>query len=176
MEGFGGVTAIETSAAELTVMVAEALIVPRLALIKVEPPLKPLANPVLLIPATAGVEELQLTNVVKFCVLPSLYCPVAANCWFCPIAIVGFVGLIVMRERVAGITVRTVKLLTAPAVAVIVTWPVTMQLATPPDVMEATDGAEEVQFTEAVRSCVLPSVKVPVAVNGCAVPAALDGF
>jgi hypothetical protein len=42
--------------------------------------------------------------------------------------------------------------------------------------MVATDDREELQFTDVVRSCVPPSLKVPVAVNGCLVPAAIDGF
>jgi hypothetical protein len=41
-----------------------------------------------------------------------------------------------------------------------------MPFASPPAVMVETDGAEELQLTDVVRSCVLPSLKVPVAVNG----------
>jgi hypothetical protein len=42
--------------------------------------------------------------------------------------------------------------------------------------MVATDGRDELQFTDVVTSCVRPSLKVPVAVNACVVPAAIDGF
>jgi hypothetical protein len=51
-----------------------------------------------------------------------------------------------------------------------------MPLASPLAAMVATDSREEFQLADAVRSCVLPSLKVPVAVNGCVVPAAIVGF
>jgi hypothetical protein len=54
MEALAGVIAIETRAMEFTLNVAEALMVPRAAVIVVEPPLKPLANAALAIAATAG--------------------------------------------------------------------------------------------------------------------------
>src|SRR5208283_5006973 len=42
--------------------------------------------------------------------------------------------------------------------------------------MVATEGADEVQVADEVRFCLLPSLKVPVAVNCCWVPAAIDGL
>jgi hypothetical protein len=54
MEGLPGVTAIEDRAREFTVNVAEALMVPRTAVIAVEPPPRLLATPAALIPATDG--------------------------------------------------------------------------------------------------------------------------
>ncbi len=54
MEALLGVTEIETRAREFTLSVAVALIVPRAAVIVLEPPPKLLANPVLVIAATAG--------------------------------------------------------------------------------------------------------------------------
>jgi hypothetical protein len=41
-----------------------------------------------------------------------------------------------------------------------------MPFASPPVVMVATDGREELQLTDAVRFCVLPSLNDPVAMNG----------
>jgi len=54
MEGVAGVTAMETKARELTFNVAEPKIDPKVALIVVEPPFKPLAKPVVLMLAWAG--------------------------------------------------------------------------------------------------------------------------
>jgi hypothetical protein len=54
MEAVPGVTAIETKAREFTFNVAEAVMVPRVAVIAVDPPLKPLANPAVVIPAREG--------------------------------------------------------------------------------------------------------------------------
>lgn len=51
-----------------------------------------------------------------------------------------------------------------------------MPFASPLAAMVATDSREEFQLTEVVRSCVLPSLKVPVAVNGWVVPAAIVGL
>ena len=60
---------------------------------------------------------------------------------------------------------RAVVPLTDPDVAVIVVTPVVAPVAKPVAVMVATFGAEEVQVTEDVRSLVLASDKVPVALN-----------
>jgi len=72
IEGFTGVTAIETRAAPVTVRVVDPLTVPELAAIVVLPVPFPVARPTLEIVATAGKEELQLTVPVMFCVVPSV--------------------------------------------------------------------------------------------------------
>ncbi len=67
-----------------------------------------------------------------------------------------------------------------PEVAVMVVVPVALLVARPvvgaESLMVATLSAEEVQCAEAVRSCVVPSLRVPVAVNCCVVPNAIDGL
>jgi len=114
-------TAMLIKTAALTVRTAELLLMePDDAVIAVWPEANPVARPPLLIVATDGVEEPQLTDVVRTCVLPSLNNPVAVNGCVVPAAIVGFAGATVMAERVAGVTVRVVELLTEPAVAAMV--------------------------------------------------------
>jgi hypothetical protein len=81
-----------------------------------------------------------------------------------------------MEDKVADVTVSSVDPLMAPAVAVIVVWPAPTAVATPSELMLATEEAEEPQLTELVRSCMLPSLKVPVAVIGCVAPIAIDVF
>ena len=112
-------TAMLVKTAVVTVRTAELLTEPNDAVIVAWPGAKPVATPLVLIVAT-DVEELQVTEVVKFCVLPSLKNPVAVNDCVVPEAIVGFTGATVMVERVAGVTVRTVEPLTESAVAAIV--------------------------------------------------------
>ena len=75
MLGLAGVTAMETSVAAVTVMVVEPAMLPDVAVTVVEPvatgvarPLEPVA---LLIAATPVLEELQVTDAVRFCVEPS---------------------------------------------------------------------------------------------------------
>ncbi len=58
----------------------------------------------------------------------------------------------------------------------IVEAPAETPVATPIELMVPTLGSEEVQVTEVVRLAVVPLEYVPVAVNGCVVPAAIDGF
>jgi len=48
--------------------------------------------------------------------------------------------------------------------------------ANPDAAMVATVVFDEVHVTELVRFCVLASENVPVAVNCCVAPAAIDGF
>jgi hypothetical protein len=70
-DALAGVTAIETSTACPTFSVAEPLIEPDVAVIIALPTPSPLANPLLAILATVE-DELQLTELVRSCALPSL--------------------------------------------------------------------------------------------------------
>jgi hypothetical protein len=70
-DALAGVTAIETSTACPTLSVAEPLIEPDVAVIIALPTPSPLANPLLAILATVE-DELQLTELVRSCALPSL--------------------------------------------------------------------------------------------------------
>jgi hypothetical protein len=64
----------------VTVRVADPVTVPKLAVIVVVPDPVLVASPPLEIVATPSEEELQLTALVRFCELPSLYVPIATNC------------------------------------------------------------------------------------------------
>ncbi len=94
--GVSGVTAIDTSAAVLTVKVVDPDIAPKVAVISDEPVLTVVARPLppaaLLIVATLGVPDIQVTMVVRSRVLLSVYVPVAVNCWVNPKAIDGLPG------------------------------------------------------------------------------------
>ena len=79
-ERIEGVTAMETSAARVTVNVAEPLIAAEVAVIVAVPTPLPVANPSAPIVATEVEDELQLTALVRSCVLPSVYIPTASNC------------------------------------------------------------------------------------------------
>ena len=72
IEGFAGVTAIETNTGAVTVRVVEPLIDPDVAEIVVVPVPAAVASPALEIVATAVLVELQVTELVRFCVLLSL--------------------------------------------------------------------------------------------------------
>lgn len=72
MEGFAGVTAMETKIVVVTVSVVDPLTVPKVAAMVDVPTPIPVARPLLEIVATACNEELHVTALVKFCVLPSL--------------------------------------------------------------------------------------------------------
>ena len=64
---------------------------------------------------------------------------------------------------------------TAPSEAMIVVVPVASALARPVLLTVARFGADEFQVAIPVMSWLVPSVKVPVAVNCCTVPAGVDG-
>jgi hypothetical protein len=71
IEALAGATVIETST-DVTVRVVEPLIDPEAAWIVVLPVATPVAKPALVIVATAVFDELQVTELVRFWVLPSL--------------------------------------------------------------------------------------------------------
>ena len=162
IEGFAGVSAIDTRAALVTVRVVDPVIAPELAPIVVVPVPVPVARPAVEIVATPWEDELQVTVPVMFCVLPSVYVPVAVNCFALPNGIEGTAGVTLIETRVAGVTVKTVEPTIDPRVAVIVVCPVATLPAIPtvgavlPIV--ATAGTELLQTTELVMFSVLPSV------------------
>lgn len=80
---------------------AVAEIDPDVALIVVEPAATPVATPEAAIVAMLVVLEDQVTDVVRFLVEPSLYVPVAVNCWVAPTEIDAEAGVTEMEVRVA---------------------------------------------------------------------------
>jgi hypothetical protein len=83
----------------------------------------PVATPVLTIVATVVKDELQLTALVRVCVLPSLYVPVAVNCWLVPFAIETVTGLMASEVNTAGVTANAAEPLIVPEAAVMVALP-----------------------------------------------------
>lgn len=67
-----GVTASESRMAGPTLSVAEAVIEPELAVRVTVPTSAPVAKPLLAMVATAIEDELHVTELLRFCVLPSL--------------------------------------------------------------------------------------------------------
>src|SRR5437667_12707679 len=167
MLGFVGVTAIEVRVAAVTVSVVLPETPPKVAVIVVVPAAtdvaRPCDPPALLIVATAVLDELQVTWVVRSCVVLSLKVPVAVNCWVNPSGRPGLVGVTAIETRVALVTVSVAQVfvvvqLTLPSVAVIVMGPpAATDVAKPPLSIVATPVVDELQATWAAKCCVLLS-------------------
>ena len=93
-------------------------------------------------------------------------------------AIEAAVGVTVIEINTAGVTVTSVVPETPARVALIVALPTPVAVTRPwlPALLPtvATDVAEEVQVTNAVRSWVVPSEKLPVAISCSPVPFAIE--
>src|SRR5436190_1547229 len=96
-----------------------------------------------------------------------------------PFATDGSIGVISIDTSVAGVTVSVVVPETAPMNAVIVTVPGSTPVAKPfapaAFVTLAVVAFVDAHVAWVVRSCVVPSVNVPIAVNWTVVPSAIDG-
>ena len=75
------------------------------AVIVVEPMATPVARPVELMLAFAGLELAQVAVLLKFWVLPSLRVPVAVNCSVTPIPIDVFGAVTLIDCRIGAVTV-----------------------------------------------------------------------
>ena len=157
-----GVTAIDTSAAALTVSVVDPWIVLCVAVMFAAPVATLAAIPwlplLLLIVATAGLSELHCTVPVMSCVLPSVNVPVAENCFVVPSGITGIAGVTAIDTRVAGLTVSVVVPLIEPNVALTLVLPTAALVASPWLFTVAMAELAVLQVTELVTSSVLPSV------------------
>lgn len=75
-------------------------------------------------------------------------------------------ALMVIDRSVAAVIVRTIELEVIPfCVALIVLVPAVAPVTRPAALIVATDAFDEFHVTELVKSCVLPSLNVPVALN-----------
>src|SRR4029077_16547267 len=115
--------------------------------------------------ATVAEEEVQNTEVVMSCIVPSVNVPVAVNGSVVPSGIDEAAAETAIETSAAGVTVRVADPLDDPVDALIVLVPFIRPLARPLALMVARLGLDDVQVTELVRSFVVPSLKVPVAVN-----------
>ena len=86
------------------------------------------------------------------------------NCGLVRLATVEFAGVTVMDTK-GFVTVSAAVPEIAPEVAVIVTLPGATAAASPPVPIEAIKLLVDCQVAVEVRSCVLPSANVPIAVN-----------
>ena len=160
-----GVTAIDLSAAAVTVRPVEPEIEPSVAEIVTGPGETAVANPVLLIVAHVTSEEAQVTPLVKTSVEPSENVPVAVNCSVAPTGRLVLTGVTAIDTKVAAVTVRLVEPEIAPTAADMVTDPGETAVASPLLLIVAHVVSEEAQVTCVVRFSVELSEKVPVAVN-----------
>lgn len=131
----GGLIAIETSDAAVTVNTVEPLIVPEVAVMVAVPcptlVANPLVAPEVLMVAVAAVSEDHVAVLVRFCVVPSVKVPVAANCCVVPSAMEGAAGVTAIETSAAVLTVSVVEPLTEPDVAVIIAAPWATLVARP---------------------------------------------
>src|SRR5829696_2472234 len=153
-----GVTEMLTSAAGVTVRLADPDSAPAAAVMIVEPICALAANPEALMAAVVGADDDQATDPVMSSVVPFVYVPVATNCCEVPSAIEGDAGVTVTETRDGAVTVSVVDPLTVPEVAVIAVIPSAELAARPPDAMVAVAGVPEDHTTLLVRLCVVPSV------------------
>lgn len=108
-EGFAGVSPSETRAGAATLRVLVPLTDPNVAVIAAVPGVLLVASPAWE-KVTLGLEELQVADVVRSLLVPSLYLPMAVNCWAWPAGIVELSGEIWRDCR----TVRPATLLLLP--------------------------------------------------------------
>ena len=94
MLGLAGVTAIDCSAAAVTVSTVEPVTLPSVALMRrgARRPRRWPGRPAVIV-ATVGVADAQVTWLVRFCVELSEKVPVAVNCWVWPLAMLGLAGV-----------------------------------------------------------------------------------
>jgi len=167
-QGLTGVIVSEARVAGVTVTVVEPEIPSWVAVMVALPTAVPVTRPLGSTVASDGAGgEVQLTECVRSCVLPSEKFPVAVNGRLSPLAIEGFIGVIVIVVRTAGVTVTTlVAILRIPS-TVTVAW-----MSPCPAIIPVTRPAGEtdalgapIQSADDLKSCVVPSEKVPVAVS-----------
>jgi hypothetical protein len=148
---------MEVSVGALTVIPVDPDVVPRVALIVVDPVATAVADPVLSIDTTEVSADAHVTCALMSWELPSLRVPVAVNC--CVVSTTSEVsaGSTAMEVKI-GLTVRLFEPLTVPMDALIVVVPALRAVAKPELLIVATLLELELHVAFAVRSLLLPSL------------------
>ena len=152
---------IEDKTADWTFAVVLPATEPEIAEIVTEPRARAVANPPAGIDTTLLFDELQVTEPVISCWLPSENVPVAVNCWSVPMSKTASAGVTAIETKttlVALVTVRVAVAETLPELAVIVAEPAEWLVARPEPEIVATPVLDEAQVTESVISLVDPSL------------------
>lgn len=157
LDGFGGVTEIETSSALLTVRSVFPDTSPDAAVMVAVPTPAPVASPALSIVAVDASDVVQVTDEVRSWVVLSVKVPVAVNCFFVPSDMLGFAGVTAMDVKAAPVTVSTVVPDILPDVAVIVVVPMASPDARPELSTVAMALSDDDHVTEEVTSWVVLS-------------------
>ena len=178
MLGFVGVTEMDVSVAGFTARVADPDTVPDVTVIVVVPAATDVAKPPALIVATPVLDEAQVDVDVRSCVVLSENVPVTTNCCVVPFAMLGFTGVIAMDTRLVQVTVTVVVPDVLPDFAETVVLPQLLPYAKAfplvlffkddkgGPLIVATVVSDELQVTVSVRSCLVLSEYMPVAVTG----------
>jgi len=116
------------------------------------------ARPELSIVATAMFDDAQVTELVKFTVVPSWRVPIAVNCCVAPEEIDPLVGVMEMDVRFAVTTLTVVEPLIPSRVALIVADPDATPVTNPVALTVAIVISEVDQLEELVIVSVLPSL------------------
>ena len=107
-----------------------------------------------------------MTELLRSCVLLSVNVPVAVSCSVKPMISELLGAVTVIDCRAAAVTVSTKVFEVTPLLtAVMLVEPIPVPVARPVLLTVAAAVLEEVQIAELVSNWVLPSLKVPVAVN-----------
>ena len=166
-----GVTEIEVMVGAVTFTEVDPVTEPSVAVIVADPAAIPLTKPLALTVALAIVDEDHVTRSVMSHVLASLFVPVATICCVVFTGTVGLAGSTAIDTGVAHtfalVTVICVEAEKFPDCAVTVGTPVTPPVTTPAALTDAVVVSAELHVTEAVKSFVLPSEKLPVACRDC---------
>lgn len=146
---------------------AEIVVVPR--------PIACTKPPVCTVTAAALV-ELQVALKLMSCVDPSLNVAVATNCLTTPSGMLLLAGVTASETMVALVIVKVADPDIEPDEAAIDVVPGETAVTTPVLLTDATPGCEELHITELVTSCIVPSVKVPMALNCSSIPDGMDAL
>lgn len=130
----------------------------------VDPAVIAVTNPDAFTVPTLVFEELQLAEPVRFSDVPSLKVPVAVNCCVVPAVTDPFPGVSWRALRLPSTNMSVLPEI-EPELAVIEAEPCPPAVARPEVPTVTTEVWDDDQVAELVRSCVLPSLKLPVAVN-----------
>jgi hypothetical protein len=117
-----------------------------------DPLATPVAKPEALTVATAVFDDVQVAELVRFWVLPSVNVPMAVYCTVPPGATDELAGVTVRETRMGATTLNAVEPDTEPELAVIVAFPSPALVARPADpgllLMMATEMGLELHVTE----------------------------